>query len=195
MEEKRICKKCGQLLDLDNYYLCNYQRGKAIKQYYKTICKKCSIEIAAQWNKDNKERKNENHRKCRANNINYRNNCINKAKIWREQNYEQYRKNIKKWQKEHYDLYLNYPKQRRARILSAPINDLTQAQWEEIKKQYQYRCVYCGKKTDELTRDHIIPLLYGGSHTMNNIVPACRSCNSKKGAHIAPTFQMALDII
>ncbi|MDB4875733.1 MAG: hypothetical protein JWM41_2179 [Gemmatimonadetes bacterium] len=29
--------------------------------------------------------------------------------------------------------------------------------------------------------DHVIPISRGGSHTRENVVPACRSCNSKKG--------------
>jgi 5-methylcytosine-specific restriction endonuclease McrA len=70
---------------------------------------------------------------------------------------------------------------RRARKANAPINDFTATDWQEMKAHYGYRCVYCGKKFQRLTQDHIIPLSAGGSHTKSNIVPACRSCNSKKG--------------
>ena len=70
---------------------------------------------------------------------------------------------------------------RRARLKNAPVNDHTAAQWLAIKVIYRWSCVYCGKKTAALTQDHIIPLSKGGSHTMENIVPACAHCNSKKG--------------
>jgi hypothetical protein len=70
---------------------------------------------------------------------------------------------------------------RRARKLGAPVNDFTAAQWRAMKAHYGYRCVYCGKKQQRLTQDHITPFSKGGSHTASNIVPACRSCNSKKG--------------
>lgn len=69
---------------------------------------------------------------------------------------------------------------RRARKYAAKANDLTPAQWQEIKEHYQHRCVYCGKHQQRLTQDHIIPLVAGGSHTVQNVVPACKSCNSKK---------------
>lgn len=70
---------------------------------------------------------------------------------------------------------------RRARKYAAKANDLTPEQWQEIKAHYQHRCVYCGKKQERLTQDHIVPLVDGGGHTVQNVVPACRSCNSKKG--------------
>jgi len=56
---------------------------------------------------------------------------------------------------------------------------LTAEEWEQIKKHYKYRCVYCGEEK-ELTRDHIIPLTKGGAFTKDNVVPACRSCNATK---------------
>ena len=72
---------------------------------------------------------------------------------------------------------------RRARKKNAPLNDLTKIQWRAILKHYGYRCVYCGTKfpANKLTMDHLTPLCDGGSHTVNNVVPACKSCNSKKG--------------
>lgn len=67
----------------------------------------------------------------------------------------------------------------RANRMRAPINDLTHAQWLEIKGAYDNRCAYCGKKK-YLTQDHIQALSKNGAHTVQNIVPACRSCNSRK---------------
>jgi 5-methylcytosine-specific restriction endonuclease McrA len=44
-----------------------------------------------------------------------------------------------------------------------------------------YRCQYCGRQTGDLTLDHVIPRSRGGSHTWENLVSACRSCNHRKG--------------
>jgi len=41
-------------------------------------------------------------------------------------------------------------------------------------------CHYCGKMATEL--DHVIPVSRGGRHEPENVVPACRSCNSSKGS-------------
>lgn len=69
---------------------------------------------------------------------------------------------------------------RRAVVLGACIRDLTEEQWEFIKTTYNYCCAYCGRKMQRLTIDHITPLSKGGAHTATNVVPACKSCNSKK---------------
>ncbi len=71
--------------------------------------------------------------------------------------------------------------QRRARLAQAPLNDFTEKQWREMKQHYDHRCVYCDRQMQHLTQDHLTPLMSQGSHTLHNIVPACRSCNSRKG--------------
>ena len=40
------------------------------------------------------------------------------------------------------------------------------------------RCSYCGEKATEI--DHIVSKSKGGSNSMHNLTPACRSCNEKK---------------
>jgi hypothetical protein len=42
-------------------------------------------------------------------------------------------------------------------------------------------CCYCGSALD-LTLDHLIPQFKGGDHSADNLVVACRSCNSSKKA-------------
>lgn len=58
--------------------------------------------------------------------------------------------------------------------------------WENLKAQYNWTCSMCNKKEPfiELTEDHIVPFVKGGTNNINNIQPLCRSCNSKKGIKI-----------
>lgn len=43
-------------------------------------------------------------------------------------------------------------------------------------------CHWCGGKfpAEELTMDHIVPVVRGGKSTRGNVVPACKECNNKK---------------
>ena len=56
---------------------------------------------------------------------------------------------------------------------------LTKDEWHNILEKFNHRCAYCGKD-GKLEMDHVIPITGGGPTTKDNIVPACRSCNSKK---------------
>lgn len=44
-------------------------------------------------------------------------------------------------------------------------------------------CAYCDDPLTKanLTWDHVVPLSFGGRHDVENLVPACRPCNSSKG--------------
>jgi 5-methylcytosine-specific restriction endonuclease McrA len=85
------------------------------------------------------------------------------------------------WRKANPEKAHAYVASRRATKKRAPLNDLDAAQWTAITTHYGHRCVYCGRKMARLTQDHLTPLSQGGSHTASNVVPACQSCNSKKG--------------
>lgn len=45
-----------------------------------------------------------------------------------------------------------------------------------------YQCMYCGKSSGgaELELEHVIPRSRGGRNTWDNLVAACRKCNSRK---------------
>ncbi|MBM3212518.1 HNH endonuclease [Candidatus Poribacteria bacterium] len=47
----------------------------------------------------------------------------------------------------------------------------------------RYRCQYCGKEfpPNFLTLDHVLPVSQGGKTQWDNVVAACRTCNTKKG--------------
>jgi 5-methylcytosine-specific restriction endonuclease McrA len=42
----------------------------------------------------------------------------------------------------------------------------------------EWTCQYCGAVAENL--DHVVPRSRGGSHTWDNVVAACRRCNSRK---------------
>lgn len=42
----------------------------------------------------------------------------------------------------------------------------------------EHTCQYCGRTAENV--DHVIPRSKGGAHTWDNVVAACKSCNSRK---------------
>ncbi|MHC9538980.1 MAG: HNH endonuclease [Vulcanimicrobiota bacterium] len=51
---------------------------------------------------------------------------------------------------------------------------------EKIKVQTGHICNYCGS-SENLSLDHIFPQKYGGKDDAENLIIACKSCNSSKG--------------
>jgi 5-methylcytosine-specific restriction endonuclease McrA len=66
-----------------------------------------------------------------------------------------------------------------------------------MQEHYDHCCAYCGTRAKgHLTQDHLTPLSAGGSHTVSNVIPACRSCNSRKGtgAPLQPVQPLLLTV-
>jgi 5-methylcytosine-specific restriction endonuclease McrA len=59
---------------------------------------------------------------------------------------------------------------------------LTEAEWSDILSAYSYTCAYCGASSKALLQEHVLPVTQGGGYTKENIVPACVSCNTRKGS-------------
>lgn len=74
---------------------------------------------------------------------------------------------------------VKYNHQRQARKLRLPAT-LTAEEWLDILEEYNHSCAYCGIKEADLVQEHWIPLSRGGGYTTDNIVPACKTCNSRK---------------
>lgn len=72
-----------------------------------------------------------------------------------------------------------------AQLRRAMDNDLpatlTLRQWIATLKYYEGRCAYCQVRPYQAI-EHFIPIHQGGGTTADNCVPACKSCNSAKGA-------------
>lgn len=60
---------------------------------------------------------------------------------------------------------------------------VTPDQWADKLKLFGHQCAYC-PSLGPLTMDHVIPLSKGGLHCIDNVVPACKPCNSSKNNEI-----------
>lgn len=53
-----------------------------------------------------------------------------------------------------------------------------------IYERDHYRCRKCGRRTNDLEVDHIIPIAKGGKSTFDNLQTLCHRCNYRKGSSI-----------
>jgi len=76
---------------------------------------------------------------------------------------------------------------RRAREKGAAVEKVSR---EDVVMKYGRECYICGRALcdKQLTIDHVIPLSKGGAHTLHNLRPACRSCNSRKHYKLLEEF-------
>ncbi|MEZ5095267.1 MAG: HNH endonuclease signature motif containing protein [Nocardioides sp.] len=68
---------------------------------------------------------------------------------------------------------------RRRRRVAASSHDLTEEQWAALTQAWG-GCAYCTATRTPLQRDCVLPISRGGRYTLDNVVPACRSCNASK---------------
>lgn len=59
---------------------------------------------------------------------------------------------------------------------------LTKAERQAVYDKCKGHCAYCGcgLEYNDMQVDHAQPLRCGGADTLNNMLPACRSCNHYK---------------
>ncbi len=68
---------------------------------------------------------------------------------------------------------------RRRRRMERVEHDLSDGQWAALQAAWG-GCAYCGSTDKALQRDCVLPISRGGRYTLDNIAPACGSCNASK---------------
>jgi 5-methylcytosine-specific restriction endonuclease McrA len=68
---------------------------------------------------------------------------------------------------------------KRKRRMDRVEHDLTDEQWASLKDAWG-GCAYCGASDQPLQRDCVLAISRGGRYTLDNVAPACGSCNASK---------------
>jgi len=93
------------------------------------------------------------------------------------------------WSSEH--LSLQVPSViRLRRFVKVPYHRRTPLNRRAVFARDGHRCQYCGASAENL--DHVVPRSRGGDHTWENVVAACRRCNTRKGNRTPFEAGMAL---
>lgn len=183
------CKACVKKYEIENKeridaYQRKYrkQHKEETKEYNKRYQEEHKKEIALQ--KHEYYTKNKEHfRKTNKKYFELNKQKINKVKRQyylknRDIFLKRSKENGKAWRIKNREKANSLTNKRRALKKQLP-STLTTKQWNDIKKHFDYCCAYCGRK-EKLEQEHFIPISKGGEFTHNNIIPACRSCNSSK---------------
>lgn len=173
--ETKKCSICGEMKELSCFYTQQkYSKVRGNWTYYNPECKECTKNKATMWRKDEKNRdsflasqKKRNKRFTKEMRENGKRRRLNG--------------DHKRWQilnKDKVKLYNFYR-------IANKTHDITDAEWQLCKEFFNNSCAYCGISEKEakritnncLHREHVD---HQGSNGIENCVPACKTCNSRK---------------
>lgn len=139
-------------------------------------CAPCARERASRWQRENPEKnRSRSYKWYHA----HPDKAREKSKKWHCENPEKSKEANRKWHQENPDKSCAKSHRRRARKTNAGGN-YTAAEWKSMIDHYDNKCLCCGRDDVKLTADHVIPVIKGGTSSIDNIQPLCQSCNSRK---------------
>lgn len=173
-------------------------------------CKLCNVLVTKEWRKKKKEFDPEGYKSMlkrhrlncdpervkETKDASYR-RCFDrepwkfraKSRAWWEKNKEKARKSVREWGKRNPLKRREACLRRKARMKGVPIEAVDR---EKVFRRDGGRCQMCKKEVDKTALrgwhlDHIVPLYFGGEHSMANVRVLCPTCNLSKGHRILPS--------
>lgn len=94
-----------------------------------------------------------------------------------------------------YDLILTRVRNAHAKRKGAE-GDYTLKEWRAKFREFDGKCYLCGKPVviQEAHKEHRTPLSRGGTNFINNIAPACPSCNLAKGTKTEAEYRAQMSL-
>lgn len=173
----KLCNACGHPKTLDEF-----NKHKRNKDGLQTQCRDC------QKNRyqENREARLEYSKQYAAAHPEVGRKA---AEIWRNKHPELYTMRIDAWRKANPESIRGQKNRRRARKQNCE-TPLTNSEWLEILEDFFYLCFWCGAPYEE--QDHMVPLSKGGTHSKENVVPSCITCNRKKATKDPLEFLLSI---
>lgn len=167
---EKTCSNCLEEKPYTEFYVANKIESR---DGYRTWCKSCMREYSRKHRKANPDRVKENNKRFREGNPDYGKEYM---AIWHAENEEHEKKYYEEKGRQ-----ISAQSQRRRRASKRLVEiTLSDEEWMVILWHAEGRCFYCGDPWEEM--DHFIPISKGGTHSKENVVPACQFCNRSKGA-------------
>jgi hypothetical protein len=187
LDEKR-CRRCGIVKSAEEF-----SHSESSSDGLNSYCKECRAALTRQHYTDHIEVYRERARtagparrqKYRSSRQEWYNRHRVERNAWRRVYWAANRQKLMEatadWARRHPEEISEKNRRRYARSRGVT-PELTVGEWSALLAAYGLRCAYCRKALgSRVTLDHMIPLSRGGTHSLDNIVPACLTCNSSKG--------------
>jgi len=148
-------------------------------------CRKCLvIKDIKNFVKD-KSRRRGHHPYCRIcqNKIKNNKRALERSLDWQKRNKSKRKEIRKRWYDKNPELIRIYKSQRRLRENNQSDGTINKKSLRSLPSEI---CSICKQKLDwkkpnSVHLDHIIPLVKGGRHSIDNVQWTCRTCNLTKG--------------
>lgn len=171
----KVCKKCGRELPFSAF-----TKHKLGRNGLRPHCKDCTaIESAAYRARTVAQRAEYNARYRRQN----RDRHLAYNRAWNKAHPDSTRASLRRYRA------ANAETLRMAKALRRKLHGSRRSALLALERIALYGglCYYCGAPAD--TVDHRIPISRGGTNLPANLVPACRSCNSRKRTRTEREFR------
>lgn len=165
----KFCPRCEDHKPIDDFSR-QIQRGKV---RVKSLCKPCNSAYAAEWRGEHREKYNKYFRQRRATDPSFKERGI----VY-----------IDDWKKTHPEQVAVIASRASAKRRGATHGDVTASEWADRIAEFNGHCAYCIRPHVRLEQDHMQPISKNGPHVIANVIPACRSCNARKGARTLLEF-------
>lgn len=178
-------KECRKEYYRKNVELINERRKEYNEEYRKKnaelikekkkIYRQNHLESSKKYWEENKERFKEKYR------LYYLENgekIKERTRIYRKNNHDKRNEAERAWRLRNPGEANIRAHRRSAKIRELPRNYSIE-EWKILTRHFDNKCAYCGEEKP-LQQDHFVPVVKGGEYTINNIIPACKSCNCSK---------------
>lgn len=186
-------EQCRQ--NAQKWYRKNRERVNATARKWQEAHPERHRENQRRWYEANRERHRKNERRGYETNREQR---LEDARQWYQEHREQHNADGRRWHKEHPAEVKTRCCRRRARLAGAGGEGLTAGQWRGKVEQQEHRCAYCNRHESEcgkLTVEHVVPIVRGGKHDVDNIVAACHRCNMQKHTKTGDEYRMWMNLL
>lgn len=169
------CPKCARDL-----YLDQFSKDKSKKDLHRNYCKECEKKRVANYNREHREERIAYGREWYYFDLEQ---SRRREREYSQSNLDKVRENRRNAQRRYRN---NHPEAVRARGIMSRKKKTGHPEIQAMYQSQQGKCHYCDVMLGgHYEIDHVIPLLRGGTNTLENIVLCCPTCNRSKGTKIS----------